>query len=125
MDNNKKINTLIDNISKLTVLELVDLVAKLKEKFNIKDIQPMTQPVSIQEKLKEEEKTEFDVILVSTGERRIMVLKVIRELTGVGLKEAKDAIDNVPNTIKEQVPKAEAEAAKYQLIEAGAIVELK
>ena len=125
MDNNKRINTLIDNISKLTVLELVDLVAKLKEKFNIKDIQPMMQPVSMQEELKEEEKTEFDVILVSTGKRRIVVLKIIRELTGISLKEAKDAIDNVPNTIKEHISKAEAEAAKYKLIEAGATVELK
>jgi len=113
-------------IEKMTVLELAELVKELEEKFGVSAAAPVAvaaAPVAAAEAA--EEKTEFDVILKSGGANKINVIKVVRALTSLGLKEAKDLVDGAPNPVKSGVSKAEAEEAQKQLVEAGAEVEIK
>jgi large subunit ribosomal protein L7/L12 len=119
---------LIEAISSLSVIELSELVKALEKKFGVSAIPPAaagaTAPVSTAT-AQVEEKTEFDIILAATGANKISVIKAIREITGLGLKEAKDLVDSVPKIVKENISKIEAEEIRKKLIEAGAIVELK
>jgi len=117
----------IEFIEKMTVLELAELVKELEDKFGVSAAAPVAMAAgpAAAEAPAEEEKDEFDVVLNSSGEKKINVIKVVRAVTGLGLKEAKDLVDGAPNTIKEALPKAEAEELKKQLEEAGATVELK
>jgi len=116
---------LLDTIGNMTVLELSEFVEDFKEKFNV---QAMAAPVAAAaggDAAVVEEQDEFDVILESPGEKKIQVIKVVRELTGLGLKEAKDLVDSAPGPIKEGLSKADAEAMKAKLEEAGGAVSLK
>lgn len=117
----------ISFIEKMTVLELAGLVKELEEKFGVSAAAPVAVaaagPVAAAEPA--EEQTEFDVILKSFGENKINVIKVVRALTSLGLKEAKDLVDGAPGVVKNGVSKQEAEEAKKQLVEAGAEVEIK
>ncbi|MDY0301134.1 MAG: 50S ribosomal protein L7/L12 [Trichlorobacter sp.] len=121
-------NDVIEFIEKMTVLELAELVKELEEKFGVSAAAPVAVaaaggPAASAEPA--EEKTEFDVVLKAAGANKINVIKVVRTLTGLGLKEAKDMVDGAPNTIKAGISKDEAEEAKKQLVEAGAEVEVK
>lgn len=113
-------------IENMTVLELSELVKAMEERFGVSAAAPVAVaagPVAAAEAV--EEKTEFDVILVGPGEKKINVIKVVRELTALGLKEAKDLVDNAPNPVKEGISKELAEEVKAKLEEAGATVEIK
>jgi large subunit ribosomal protein L7/L12 len=115
-------------IEKMTVLELAELVKELEEKFGVSAAAPVAvaaAPAAGGAAEAAEEKTEFDIILKSGGANKINVIKVVRALTSLGLKEAKDLVDGAPNPVKTGVSKAEAEEAKKQLVEAGAEVEIK
>lgn len=114
----------LEFISNLSVLELSELVKEFEEKFGV-SAQPVAVAGGAAVAEAVEEKTEFDVILKDAGEKKINVIKVVRALTGLGLKEAKDAVDGAPTTIKEGINKEDAEAAKKALEEAGAVVEVK
>ncbi|MCX6061013.1 MAG: 50S ribosomal protein L7/L12 [Sulfuricurvum sp.] len=114
----------LEFISNLSVLELSELVKEFEEKFGV-SAQPVAVAGGAAAVAEVEEKTEFDVILKDAGEKKINVIKVVRAMTGLGLKEAKDAVDNAPTTIKEGISKQDAEAAKKELEEAGAVVEVK
>ena len=123
---------LIQAISEMSVLELSELVKELEEKFGVSAAAPaMMMPMAGMPAVggaaapAEEEKTEFDVVLADHGANKISVIKVVREITGLGLKEAKDMVDGAPKTVKEGVAKEEAEEMKKKLEEAGAKVELK
>ena len=111
-------------IESMTVLELADLVKAMEEKFGVSAAAPVAVAAAPAAG-GAAEKTEFDVVLTDCGASKINVIKVVRELTGLGLKEAKAAVDSAPNTLKEGVSKADAEAMKAKLEEAGAKVELK
>lgn len=119
----------ISFIENMTVLELAELVKELEEKFGVSAAAPVAVaavaggPAAAAEAV--EEKTEFDVILKSAGANKINVIKVVRALTSLGLKEAKDLVDGAPQPVKTGVPKDEADAAAKQLVEAGAEVEVK
>lgn len=117
----------IEFISNMTVLELSELIKELEEKFGVSAAAPaaamMMAPAAAVEEV--EEKTEFDVILKEAGANKIAVIKVVRALTSLGLKEAKDKVDGAPSAILEAVAKDKAEDAKKQLAEAGATVEVK
>lgn len=116
----------LEFISGLSVLELSELVKEFEEKFGVSAAPVvMAGGAAAGGAAAGEEKTEFDVILTDAGDKKINVIKVVRALTGLGLKEAKDATENTPSTIKEGISKADAEEAKKQLEEAGAKVELK
>lgn len=116
----------LEYISNLSVLELSELVKEFEEKFGVSAAPVMVAgAVGGVAAAAEEEKTEFNVVLVDSGANKINVIKVVRALTGLGLKEAKDAVEGTPSTLKEGVSKADAEEAKKQLEEAGAKVELK
>jgi large subunit ribosomal protein L7/L12 len=115
-------------IEKMTVLDLAELVKELEEKFGVSAAAPVAvaaAPAAGGAAEAAEEKTEFDVILKSGGANKINVIKVVRALTSLGLKEAKDLVDGAPNPVKSGVSKAEAEEAQKQLVEAGAEVEIK
>ncbi len=114
----------LEFISNLSVLELSELVKEFEEKFGV-SAQPVAVAGGAVAAVEVEEKTEFDVILKDGGEKKINVIKVVRAMTGLGLKEAKDAVDNAPTTLKEGISKTDAEAAKKELEEAGAAVEVK
>ena len=118
----------VDFIANMSVLELSEFIKELEEKFGVSAAAPVAAfaaaPVAAAEAA-EEEKTEFDVILKEAGANKIGVIKVVRALTGLGLKEAKDKVDGAPSTLKEAVSKEDAEEAKKQLTEAGAVVEIK
>ena len=119
---------LIEEIKKMTVLDLSALVKALEEEFGVSAAMPMAVaagPAAAGPVVEEEEQTEFDVILKAAGEKKINVIKVVRALTGLGLKEAKDLVDGAPNPVKQAVTKAEAEDIKKQLDEVGADVEIK
>ena len=117
----------IAEIEKMTVLELNDLVKALEEKFGVSAAAAVVAVpgAAAGAAAAEEEKTEFDAILKDAGSEKIKVIKVVRELTGLGLKEAKDLVDGAPKAVKEAVSKDDAEAMKKKLEEAGAKVELK
>jgi large subunit ribosomal protein L7/L12 len=114
----------LEFISNLSVLELSELVKEFEEKFGV-SAQPVAVAGGAVAAVAVEEQTEFDVILKDAGEKKINVIKVVRAMTGLGLKEAKDAVDNAPTTLKEGISKEDAEAAKKELEEAGAVVEVK
>ncbi len=117
----------LEFISNLSVLELSELVKEFEEKFGV-SAQPVAVAggaVAAAGGAAEEEKTEFDVILKDGGDKKINVIKVVRAMTGLGLKEAKDAVEGAPTTLKEGISKQDAEAAKKELEEAGAVVEIK
>lgn len=119
----------VEFISNMSVLELADFIKELEEKFGVSAAAPVAAaaaaPAAAAPAEAAEEKTEFDVILKEAGANKIAVIKVVRALTSLGLKEAKDKVDGAPSTIKEAVNKEDAEDAKKQLTEAGAVVELK
>ena len=118
----------VEFIANMTVLELSEFIKELEEKFGVSAAAPaaaMMVAAPAEAAAPVEEKTEFDVILKSAGANKIGVIKVVRALTGLGLKEAKDKVDGAPSTLKEAVSKEEAEEAKKQLGEAGAEVEVK
>ncbi|TVQ95710.1 MAG: 50S ribosomal protein L7/L12 [Desulfovibrionales bacterium] len=119
----------VEFISNMTVLELAEFIKELEEKFGVSAAAPVAAvaaaPVAGVEAPAAEEKTEFDVVLTGPGGNKINVIKVVRALTGLGLKEAKAKVDEAPSVIKEGVSKSDAEEAKKQLEEAGATVELK
>ena len=123
----EKITNILEEIKTLTILELADLVKALEEEFGVS-----AAPVAVAGAAAPaggaaaaEEKTEFDVVLASAGAKKLDVIKVVRELTGLGLKDAKDLVEGAPKTIKEGASKEDAEAIKAKLAEAGATVELK
>jgi len=120
---------ILDAISNMTVMEIVDLVKMMEDKFGVTAAAPVAMaaaagaaaaaaPVA-------EEQTEFTVTMTSFGANKVGVIKVIREITGLGLKEAKDLVEGVPSLVKESIPKADAEAIKKKLDEAGAAAEIK
>jgi large subunit ribosomal protein L7/L12 len=121
----------VEEISKLTVLEVSELVKALEEKFGVKAAAPMAFAPGAAAggaaagAAAAEEKTEFTVMLMSSGANKISVIKVVRELTGLGLKEAKDLVDGAPKAVKEGANKAAAEEMKKKLTDAGATVEIK
>lgn len=121
----EKIENLIAEIEKLTVLELADLVKAIEEKFGVSAAAAAVVAAAPAGAAAAEEKTEFNVVLKSAGANKIGVIKVVREATGLGLKEAKDLVDGAPKTIKENVAKDEAEKMKAALVEAGAEIELQ
>ena len=122
----EKIENLIAEIEKLTVLELADLVKAIEEKFGVSAAAAavVATPGAAAGAAAAEEKTEFNVVLKDAGANKIAVIKVVREVTGLGLKEAKDLVDGAPKTVKENVAKEEAESMKAKFAEAGATVEL-
>ena len=118
----------VEFISNMTVLELSEFIKELEEKFGVSAAAPaaaMMVAAPAEAAAPAEEKTEFDVVLKEVGANKIAVIKAVRAITDLGLKEAKAKVDSVPSTIKEGVSKEDAEAAKKQLTEAGATVELK
>ena len=120
----------VEFISNMTVLELSEFIKELEEKFGVSAAAPaaamvMAAPADGGAAAAAEVKTEFDVILKEAGANKIGVIKVVRALTGLGLKEAKEKVDGAPSTLKEGVSKEDAEAAKKELTEAGATVEIK
>jgi len=116
---------IIEAIKAMTVLELNELVKACEEEFGVSAAAPVAVAGGAGPAAEVEEQTEFNVILASAGAEKIKVIKVVRELTGLGLKEAKELVDGAPSTVKEGVEKAEAEALKKQLEEVGATVEVK
>lgn len=118
---------IMEAIEQMTVLELSELVKALEEKFGVSAAAPvaMAAAPAAAAASAAEEKTEFDVILTSPGAGKINVIKVVREVTGLGLKEAKDLVDGAPKAVKEKISKADAEALKTKLTDAGASVEIK
>ena len=119
---------ILNAIAEMSVMEVVELVAAMEEKFGVSAAAAvaMAAPVAGGDAAEApEEQTEFNVILANSGEKKVNVIKAVRTLTGLGLKEAKDLVDGAPATVKEGVSKAEAEDAKKQLEEAGATVEVK
>ncbi|HHX87003.1 MAG TPA: 50S ribosomal protein L7/L12 [Firmicutes bacterium] len=123
-----KVEQIMELVKGMTVLELSELVKELEDEFGVTAAAPVAAvaaPAAAAEAAVEEEKDEFDVILTGPGEKKIQVIKAVRELTGLGLKEAKELVDNAPKPVKEKVSKEEAEAIKAKLEEAGAPVELK
>ena len=119
----------VEFISNMTVLELSEFISELEEKFGVSAAAPAmavaAMPAGGAEAAEEEEKTEFDVVLTGAGANKIATIKAVRALTGLGLKEAKAKVDELPSTLKEGVSKDEAEEAKKQLEEAGAECEVK
>lgn len=116
---------IIQAIKEMTVLELNELVKACEEEFGVSAAAPVAAAGAVAAAPVAEEKTEFDVVLASAGAEKIKVIKVVRELTGLGLKEAKEVVDGAPKTLKEGVAKEEAEAIKAKLAEVGATVEIK
>ena len=119
---------ILETISNMSVMDVVELIEAMEEKFGVSAAAPVAVaagPAAGGEAAAAEEKTEFDVILASFGSQKVPVIKVVRELTGLGLKEAKELVEGVPSAIKEGVAKDEAEEIKKKLEEAGASVEVK
>ena len=121
-------NDILDAISKMTVLEVVDLIKAMEDKFGVSAAAAtvaVAAPAGGGAAAAAEEKTEFNVILKAFGDNKVNVIKVIRAITGLGLKEAKDLVEGAPSSVKEGVSKADADSIKKQLEEAGATVEIK
>ena len=119
------LNKIIDELSKLTVVEAADLSKQLEEKWGITAMSPVAAVQTAGAAAPAEEKTDFTIFLVAAGDKKINVIKEVRALTGLGLKEAKDLVEAAPKEVKKNVPKIEAEEAKKKLESAGAKVELK
>ena len=122
---NEKITAIVEEIKSLTILELNELVKAVEEEFGVSAAAPVAVAAVAGPVAAAEEQTEFDVILTDAGAGKINVIKVVREITGLGLKEAKDLVDGAPKAVKTGVSKDDAEATKAKLEEAGAKVELK
>ena len=124
-----KINEILEAVKGLTVLELSELVKAFEEEFGVSAAAPVgiamaaAGPAQVADEV--EEKTEFDVVLMNCGASKINVIKVVREITSLGLKEAKELVDSAPKPVKEKISKDDAEAVKAKLEEAGATVEIK
>jgi large subunit ribosomal protein L7/L12 len=117
---------ILETISNMTVMQVVDLIAAMEEKFGVTAAAAVAAaPAAAAPAAAAEEKTEFDVVMTSFGANKVGVIKVVRTITGLGLKEAKDMVEGAPSTVKEGASKAEADDIKKQLEEAGASVELK
>jgi large subunit ribosomal protein L7/L12 len=116
---------IIQAIKEMSVLELNELVKACEEEFGVSAAAPVAVAGGAAAAAPAEEKTEFDVVLANAGANKIKVIKVVRELTGLGLKEAKDVVDGAPKTVKEGVSKEDAEAMKAKLEETGAVIEIK
>ncbi|MDR5903260.1 MULTISPECIES: 50S ribosomal protein L7/L12 [Halomonas] len=116
---------IINAVSDMSVMEVVELIEAMEEKFGVSAAAAVVAGPGGGEAAAEEEQTEFDLVLTSAGDKKVNVIKVVREITGLGLKEAKGAVDGAPATVKEAMSKEDAEAAKAKLEEAGASVELK
>ena len=123
----EKVLKLIEDVKALTVLELSELVKALEEEFGVSAAAPAVAVAAAPAAAAPaaEEKTEFDVVLKEAGASKMGVIKIVKELTGLGLKESKELVDNAPKTLKEAVSKADAEELKKKLEEAGAVIELK
>ena len=121
----EKVTSVLDAIKELTVLEVSELVKAMEEKFGVSAAAPVAVAAAPAAGAAAEEKSEFDVILQSAGDKKIAVIKVVREVTGLGLKDAKALVDGAPKEVKTGVAKAEAEEMKKKLEDAGATVELK
>jgi large subunit ribosomal protein L7/L12 len=127
----EKMEEIVSTLSGLTILEIADLVKTLEERWGVSAAAPVVVAgagaggPAAQPAVAAPEKEEFDVILTGSGDKKIQVIKVVRELTSLGLKEAKDLVDGAPKAVKEGVAKADAEAMKKKLEEAGGTVELK
>lgn len=124
-----KVNEILEAVKGLTVLELSELVKKFEEEFGVSAAAPMAMAAApgaaAAAPVEEEEQTEFDVILTAVGDKKVNVIKVVREITGLGLKESKDLVDNTPKPVKEKVTKEEAASIKAKLEEQGASVNVK
>lgn len=118
-------NDILDTISNMSVMEVVELIEAMEEKFNVSAAAVAVASAPAAAAAAVEEKTEFDVILTGFGENKVGVIKAIRTITGLGLKEAKDLVEGAPSTVKEGVAKTEAADIKKQLEEAGATVDVK
>lgn len=121
----EKILKFVEEVKTLTVLELNELVKAIEEEFGVSAAAPVMMAGPVSSAPAEAAKTDFDVILASAGASKMGVIKLVKEITGLGLKEAKDLVDNAPKTIKEGVSQADADELKKKLEEAGATVELK
>ena len=121
----EKIEKLIEEIDNLTVVELADLVKAIEEKYGVSAVAAAAPAAGAVAGGAAEEKSSFDVVLASAGDQKIKVIKVVRDATGLGLKEAKELVDGAPKTIKENVSKDDAEALKAKFAEVGATVELQ
>ena len=124
----EKLDAIINSVAELTVLELSELIKAMEEKFGVEAAAPMmmgAMPMAAAAEAAVEEPTEFDVILKDFGSQKIGVIKIVKDQTGLGLKEAKELVDKAPSTIKEKVSKEEAEKLRAVLEEAGATIELK
>jgi large subunit ribosomal protein L7/L12 len=124
------VDKVVDLLEGMTLLEVADLVEKIEEKFGVSAAMPAAVMAGVPagqgaQAPAEEEKVEFDVILQGAGEKKIQVIKVVRAITGLGLKEAKDLVDGAPKAVKEKISKSEAEDIKGKLEEVGAITEIK
>jgi large subunit ribosomal protein L7/L12 len=119
---------ILETISNMSVMDVVDLISAMEEKFGVSAAAPVAAaaaPAAGGEAAAAEEKTEFDVVLASFGSQKVPVIKAVREITGLGLKEAKDLVEGAPSSVKEGVSKDEAEEIKKKLEDAGATVEVK
>jgi large subunit ribosomal protein L7/L12 len=117
---------ILNAIAEMSVMQVVELIEAMEEKFGVTAAAAVAAaPAAAADAVAAEEQTEFDVVLTAVGEKKVNVIKAVRSLTGLGLKEAKDMVDGAPATIKESASKADADDAKKQLEEAGATVELK
>ena len=116
---------ILDAIAEKSVMEIVDLVSAMEEKFGVSAAALAAAPAAAGDAPAAEEKDDFNVVLTGAGDKKVAVIKAVREITGLGLKEAKDLVEGAPQTVKEGVAKAEAEELKKKLEEAGASVELK
>lgn len=121
----EKITKMIEDIKTLTVLELNELVKAIEEEFGVSAAAPVMMAGAAPAAAAAEEKSEFDIVLVDAGASKMGVIKLVKEITGLGLKEAKDLVDNAPKPIKEGASKADADEIKAKLEEAGAKIELK
>ena len=121
----EKIEKLIEEIDSLTVVELADLVKAIEEKYGVSAVAAAAPAAGAVAGAAAEEKTSFDVVLTDAGDQKIKVIKVVRDATGLGLKEAKDLVDGAPKTVKEGASKEEAEDLKAKFAEVGATLELK
>lgn len=116
---------ILEAVANMTVMEIVDLISAMEEKFGVSAAAAVAVAAPAAAAAEVEEQTEFNVIMTSFGENKVAVIKAVRTITGLGLKEAKDAVEGVPTTLKEGVSKGEAEEIKKQLTEAGATVDIK
>jgi large subunit ribosomal protein L7/L12 len=125
MSTNITQDQILEAVSNMTVMDVVELVKKMEDKFGVSAAAAVAAPAAAAAGPAAEEQTEFNVIMKGFGANKIEVIKVIRAITGLGLKEAKDMVEGVPSTVKEGVAKAEAEEVKKKLADAGAEVEIK